>query len=64
MGMGTGMALPVVTSAEMDFSTASAAAGVVMDRELDDVLQQMDFDFGDMGDLMGVATGGMPMDQL
>lgn len=62
MGMGTETVgvLPVA-SAEMNFSAASTGA---MDRELDDVLQQMDFDFGDMGDLMGVATGGMPMDQI
>jgi hypothetical protein len=43
---------------EMDFSG-------VMASEMDDVLlQDMDFDFGDMVDFMGVATGGMPMDQF
>jgi hypothetical protein len=43
---------------EMDFSG-------VMASEMDDVLlQDLDFDFGDMGDFMGVATGGMPMDQF
>ncbi|KAL2127282.1 hypothetical protein VTI74DRAFT_10989 [Chaetomium olivicolor] len=48
--MGTGVT-------DMDLSGAD-------DGGLHDVLAQMDFDFGDMGDFMGVATGGMPMDQL
>jgi hypothetical protein len=30
----------------------------------DVLLQDMDFDFGDLGDFMGVATGGMPMDHF
>jgi hypothetical protein len=47
-----------MASGAMDFSA------VGMDTELSDVLGQMDFDFGDMGDFMGVATGGMPMDQF
>ncbi|KAL1840574.1 hypothetical protein VTJ49DRAFT_306 [Mycothermus thermophilus] len=28
----------------------------------DSLQQMMDFDFGDMGDFLGIATGGMPMD--
>ncbi|KAK4103743.1 hypothetical protein N658DRAFT_421095 [Parathielavia hyrcaniae] len=53
-------ATAAVALGDMDFS------GVEMSAELDDVLQHMDFDFGDLGDLdfMGIATGGMPMDQL
>jgi hypothetical protein len=43
----------------MDFSAPSEMNA--MDA---DVMQQMDFDFSDLGDFMGVATGGMPMDQL
>jgi hypothetical protein len=53
-----GLAEGGLASGGMDFSA------VALDTELSDVLGQMDFDFGDMGDFMGIATGGMPMDQL
>lgn len=56
LGFGTGSA---AGSMEMDFSAPSEMNA--MDA---DVMQQMDFDFSDLGDFMGVATGGMPMDQL
>jgi hypothetical protein len=49
-------------AADLDMSGVATAA--LAGGELDDALQQMDFNFGDLGDLMGVATGGMPMDQL
>lgn len=41
-----------------EFSTGTVDANV------ENMLAQMDFDFGDLGDFVGVATGGMPMDQF
>ncbi|KAK3294917.1 C2H2 transcription factor [Chaetomium fimeti] len=57
LGLGVGMAT-VPASTEMDFSAPSGMNAL----DVEDM--QMDFDFGDLGDFMGVATGGMPMDQL
>ncbi|KAK4043362.1 C2H2 transcription factor [Parachaetomium inaequale] len=57
------MGFGAASSTGMDFSSSGAGAGA-MDASVEDVLQEMDFDFGDLGDFMGVATGGMPMDQL
>ncbi|KAH6631719.1 C2H2 transcription factor [Chaetomium tenue] len=58
-GLGFGMGAATTSTAGMDFSAPSEMNAVDAD-----VMQQMDFDFSDLGDFMGVATGGMPMDQL
>lgn len=59
LGLGFGMGAATASTGGMDFSAPSEMNA--MDA---DVMQQMDFDFSDLGDFMGVATGGMPMDQL
>ncbi|KAK4251445.1 C2H2 transcription factor [Corynascus novoguineensis] len=58
LGFGAAAGAGVAMSTEMDFSSAA------VDAEVSNMLEQMDFDFGDLGDLMGIATGGMPMDQF
>ncbi|AEO55367.1 C2H2 transcription factor [Thermothelomyces thermophilus ATCC 42464] len=44
-------------------STETELSPGTVDAEVGNMLAQMDFDFGDLGDFVGVATGGMPMDQ-
>ncbi|KAK4236924.1 hypothetical protein C8A03DRAFT_16478 [Achaetomium macrosporum] len=44
---------------------ACPGVGVGMSEgEINNMLQEMDFDFGNMEDFLGIATGGMAMDQL
>ncbi|KAL2267558.1 hypothetical protein VTJ83DRAFT_4835 [Remersonia thermophila] len=61
MWFGFGLGVGTGTPAPLDFSSSSssdAGAGA----QQDSLQQMLGFDFGDMGDFLGIATGGMPMD--
>jgi hypothetical protein len=73
----TGSGMGIGTIVEMDCPNLSATVGLgpitemdcpgagvgLSQSEIDDMLQEMDFDFGNMDDYLGIATGGMAMDQ-